>query len=173
MRINEYPLESAPTDSQVAILDGADGTKSVYLSKLREFMQAGSTGSGGSGSVPTAINAYVTASGTSGDWRWRRWSNGIGECWIHKNYGAYSNATSQGGEFYNCVFTWPIAFATATATLRPVMLASGVITGDLGSHVTYCLASENGREGELWVKKSTSVTSGDLLVSVYVVGVLK
>ena len=44
-------------------------------------------------SIPATPNAYVTATGTSGGWTYRKWSNGTCECWATVNYSANVNGS--------------------------------------------------------------------------------
>jgi hypothetical protein len=60
---------------------------------------------------------YVTSSGTTGDWRWRKWSDGTAECWVENKAFATQSFTRWGSSQlyftgYLSFGAFPFAFAS-------------------------------------------------------------
>lgn len=76
MRINEFPSVTTPSSSDFFVIDGTSGTKKISVDALKNHF-ASSMGVGGSTS-----SGVTCQYGSSGDWRYRIWSDGVKECWI-------------------------------------------------------------------------------------------
>lgn len=73
--------------------------------------------SGSSGSSASGVGAdYVVAQGTTGAWKWRKWSSGVAEMWSVFGPDKLSVATAWGGIYYG---TWMDAQANIAARRYP------------------------------------------------------
>ena len=73
------------------------------------------------GAMDLLADHCIIDQGTSGDWYYRKWSDGILECWLHKNIGTVNAKGSFGGTYYgDTSLTLPVTFAR-----DPAAFASG------------------------------------------------
>lgn len=87
----------------------------------------GSSYSGSGGGESSA--AYVTETGTSGNWKYRKWSDGTAECWGTHSW-AISGWTSWGGTYYSN-YSGTINYPSGLFNATPTVTADGnCSTGD-------------------------------------------
>lgn len=69
---------------------------------------------------------YVVEQGVSGNWSWRKWNSGIGECWLQYNPGSYTCGTTRGSLYSggNLTLTYPITFASTPSVTGNVSLGT-------------------------------------------------
>lgn len=102
---------------------------------------------------------YVTASGSSGIWRYRCWSDGTYECW-----GTYEESTAspdEGGDSKQFSINYPVTFAAA-----PQLLVSARQDGNLDSHVGYV---ERNQSSANWYVLGLK-PSADIICYLYAIG---
>ena len=69
---------------------------------------------------------YVVEQGVSGNWSWRKWNSGIGECWLQYNPGSYTCGTTRGSLYSggNLTLTFPLTFTSTPSVTGNVSLGT-------------------------------------------------
>lgn len=124
MRINAYPSVSTPSSSDVFVIDGSNGTKSISVDALKNYISQGM----GSSSGASNAKAYITQTGQSGKWYYRLWSDGMKECWIP---GA-SEYANESGAISEHQFSYPVSY-----THTPAAIGFCCTAGDIQSYTAY------------------------------------
>lgn len=130
------------------------GTLSTTLSEALGIGDTSSTSEGSGGGV-----AYITEEGTEGIWSWRKWSDGVAECWgtmtqnitswnawgsLYEGIASSHTATYPNGLFISTPDIWSNSkgnsvgafietFTTGSATTTPQIYAVRPNTGNLGN----------------------------------------
>lgn len=153
MRIKEFPSVTTPSPDDVFVLDGSSGTRKISIDNLKTTL-ANSLGVGSGGA--NSSTDFVVSQGTSGGWSYRKWNNGIKECWLVKEDTAsfnliypYPGLTNQGELIHGFHFTFPWGSSDGFSS-PPVVLASGGTAGDMSSWVSYVGAGAT--EGDAYIK---------------------
>ena len=121
------------------------GTLSTTLAEALGIGETSTSSSGGGGGV-----AYIIEEGTEGIWTWRKWSDGVAECWGEQTFTTITTPTQWGALYYNTlasVLTFPNGLFTAAPEI-----------------FTYI----KGQGGNFWVTHSNDVTSTNV-GTIYVV----
>lgn len=104
---------------------------------------------------------YVTASGVTGSWGYRKWNSGMLECW-----GRFSGKMSSG----RCNFSQNFPFAYAS---KPVLAANGGISKTISATVNYAESSTVGFDVYLGRSDNVDVDGYECWLMVYVTGSIK
>lgn len=116
------------------------------------------------------INAvdYVVEQGASGNWHYRKWNSGIGECWLPSyNPGTYTIGTTRGSLYSgaNLTLTFPIVFTSSPSVTGNVSLGTDAYVvwlqfNGLGTTTAQCRMVSSG----------SVAANSNYLISVYVIG---
>lgn len=116
--------------------------------------------------IPQKPAAYVTASGTSGIWQYKKWSDGTAECWgIYNGTGINAARNNYMGFYYSDVIrlNLPITFSS-----EPVITVSG---GGLSSMTIARTGPSTATQAGIWIVSAVSTaTSVDASVYIMVKG---
>lgn len=113
-----------------------------------------------------SMTDYVIDQGSSGVWEYRKWKNGMYECWYHGN--TTLNITTQSGGVYFANVTsinYPITFASAPTILITTQGSSGcwASSGDNDHGSTT-------KTGRIWVYRGASSSNVSVDINIYVHG---
>ena len=104
---------------------------------------------------------YITASGTSGSWSYRKWKSGLLECW-----GRFGGTMSNG----KCNFSQQYPFAYAN---KPVVSANGGISKTISATVNYVESSTTGFDVYLGKSENVDVDGYECWLMVTAIGSVK
>ena len=117
------------------------------------------------GSISVVDN--VVEQGTSGNWTYRKWNSGIGECWLQYNPGSYTCGTARGSLYSggNLSLTYPITFVSYPTVTGNVSLGTDAYVvwlqfTSLGTSAAQCRIVSSG----------SVAANSNYLISVYVTG---
>ena len=102
---------------------GQNGYEKLCPYANEVYMQDGTT-------VESKISSLNFEYKKSGDWHYRKWNNGVLECWTIKE-----GTTTESGAFHSTT-TFPVNFIE-----NPSVTASAWIPGDINARVGYIYAS--------------------------------
>lgn len=97
-----------------------------------------STEWGGTWTLVSSKDAYVVDEGTSGDWTYRKWSDGTSECWLNHTEPTAQAFNSTGNVFYRVIEG--LNFPSGTFISQPTVVAtvdSGSISSCMTANVSY------------------------------------
>lgn len=154
MRINEFPSVTTPSSSDFFVIDGTSGTKKISVDALKNHF-ASSIGVGGSTS-----SGVTCQYGSSGDWRYRIWSDGVKECWIPGT--VVSNVNVQANNIAEISFNFPVTFSE-----QPAGVMFACQSGSVSSGTKFIGLSQKSIGAFL---ETVSAGTVDVATSVYVIG---
>lgn len=135
------PVDIGNEGKTVAFGGVASNTQGVEFYTQARFM-------GGMQIGGKTVADFVTEQGTSGNWSYRKWNSGIGECWARLDY---DGLNASGDKYYHFSHKFPFTFSA-----NPVLAVAGGATGDPGAVIKYCACSTVGIDVYLY---STTVGS--------------
>lgn len=118
------------------------------------------------------ISDFVVASGTSGEWTYRKWNSGIAECWC-SHYSAtpinigWGNGWCRSGFLNDLAF--PFAFAAVPVVIRTPRTSSSSYAGD-GNDIRSYTPATTTRTGLMFFARNGSNGDCRMYVDHYVVG---
>ena len=115
----------------------------------------------------TNVKDYVTATGSDGIWKYRKWSSGRIECWGEKSWSSVACTTSAGGGYRSADVTQalPSGLFTAIDSCQATMKGSG---GSGYAMALRTLCTTTTVTQMFW--NTSSATKTNLVVDYYIIG---
>lgn len=169
MRLKQWPSTTKPVSSDVLIMDGSEGTRTISYTNLKKDIVSGiNVPDGGGSSGPSDMKAYVTNTGSVMEgyglpWYWRIWSDGTAECWTR---GETVRAQSNEQGIAEFLYNYPLDFVDGAATASVFASESG----DMESYVGYGGSNERNELMFTVVGKAHPGVTNVYYIAIYAIG---